>query len=170
MANADTAGRPPRSVMVVDDDRLLLEHLEMTLKDAGYAVTIVEDGEAALYLVPGLNLDLIILDSMMPGMSGPEVLRHLKAEKKMASIPVMMLTAKTARDNIEEAVKLGAEDYLAKPIEPAKLLARLEKMLERADKKNAESAMEWKSTNQDFDLPRRPSTRVFLTPPAAMKK
>lgn len=152
--------------MVVDDDRLLLEHLEMTLTDAGYSVTIVEDGEAALYLVPSLHLDLIILDSVMPGMDGAEVLRHLKGDKVTAPIPVMMLTARTGRDNVEEAVKLGAEDYIAKPVDAAKLLTRVEKLLEKADKKKAaDGRMEWKGGSQDFDLPlAKASTRVFLNP------
>jgi DNA-binding response OmpR family regulator len=151
--------------MVIDDDRLLLEHLELTLKDSGYDVTIMEDGEAALYLVSSLHLDMIILDSIMPGMSGAEVLRHLKAEKSTASIPVMMLTARTGRESVEEALKLGAEDYIAKPVDPAKLLNRVEKLLEKADKKRAaENGMEWKGPSSEFDLPLQKATRVFLTP------
>jgi DNA-binding response OmpR family regulator len=154
-----------RSVMVIDDDRLLLEHIEMTLKDSGYDVTIVEDGEAALYLVPSLHLDLIILDSVMPGMDGPEVLRHLKGDRVTAAIPVMMLTARTGMESVQEAVKLGAEDYIAKPVDPAKLLARVEKLLEKTDKKRAaERPMEWKGPTQDFDLPLQKGTRVFLNP------
>ncbi|HEY1719961.1 MAG TPA: response regulator [Magnetospirillaceae bacterium] len=162
----NASGKPvTHSVMVVDDDHLLLEHIEMTLKDAGYMVTIVEDGEAALYLAPSLHLDMIILDSVMPGMSGAEVLRHLKNEKVTADIPVMMLTARTGRDNVEEAVKLGAEDYLAKPVDAVKLLGRVEKLLEKADKKRANDGhMEWKGPSQDFDLPLQKGTRVFLDP------
>ncbi len=153
------------AIMVIDDDRLLLEHIELTLKDAGYDVTIVEDGEAALYLVPSLHLDMIILDSVMPGMNGPEVLRHLKGDKLTASIPVMMLTARTGRESVEEAVKLGAEDYIAKPVDPAKLLTRVQKMLEKAEKKKAADAgMEWKASSKAFDVPLPKGSRVFLNP------
>ncbi len=151
--------------MVIDDDRLLLEHIEMTLKDAGYTVTIVEDGETALYLVPSLHLDMIILDSVMPGMNGPTVLRYLKAGKVTANIPVMMLTARTGRESVEEALKLGAEDYIAKPVDSAKLLTRVEKLMEKADKKRAiEGRLEWKGPSKDFDLPLQKGTRVFLNP------
>ena len=155
-----------RSIMVVDDDRLLLEHLEMTLRDCGYNVTVVDGGEAALNLAPSLHLDLIILDSVMPGMDGPEVLRHLKGNRTMAAIPVMMLTAKTGRENVEEALKLGADDYLAKPVDPGKLLTRVEKLLEKGDKRRtAEGRAEWRDPSKDFDLPLRSgSTRVFLNP------
>lgn len=153
------------AIMVIDDDRLLLEHIELTLKDSGYDVTIVEDGEAALYLVPSLHLDMIILDSVMPGMNGAEVLRHLKGDKLTASIPVMMLTARTGRESVEEALKLGAEDYLAKPVDPAKLLTRVQKMLEKSDKKKAADAgMEWKASSKEFDVPLQKGSRVFLGP------
>ena len=93
MAGSDSDARAAWSIMVIDDDRLLLEHLEMTLKDSGYNVVTVEDGEAALYLAPTMPLDLIILDSVMPGMGGPEVLRHLKGDKTTAGIPVSPVVA-----------------------------------------------------------------------------
>jgi two-component system, OmpR family, phosphate regulon response regulator PhoB len=165
MASSEGGTRAARTILVVDDDRLVLEHLEMTLKDSGYSVTVCEDGEAALYLVPSLNPDVIILDSVMPGMGGPEVLRHLKAEKASATIPVMMLTAKTGRDSVEEAVKLGAEDYLAKPIDPGKLLARVEKLLEKSSRKKNAEGMEWKAPSREFDLPLKGGpSRVRIDP------
>lgn len=170
MAGSDTEVRSTRSILVIDDDRLLLEHLEMTLKDSGFNVTVVEDGEAALYLVSSLHPDLIILNSVMPGMDGPEVLKHLKGDKSLASIPVMMLTAKTGRESVEEAVKLGAEDYLAKPIDPARLLARVEKMLEKTVRKKGDTRMEWKAPSPDFDLPLRGGpARVRLNPTPTKK-
>jgi DNA-binding response OmpR family regulator len=157
--------------MVVDDDRLLLEHLELILTEAGYSVTVCQDGEAALYLLPSLNLDVIILDSVMPGMDGPEVLRHLKSDKRSASIPVMMLTAKTGRDSVEQAVKLGAQDYLAKPVDPAKLRDRLTRLLEKSVKKSTDSTWEWKNPGQGFDLPlQRAGTRIILAPDNSTKK
>ena len=170
MAGSDAEVRTARSILVIDDDRLLLEHLEMTLKDSGYNVTVVEDGEAALYLVSSLHPDLIILDSVMPGMDGPEVLKHLKGDKALAAIPVMMLTAKTGRESVEEAVKLGAEDYLAKPVDPAKLLGRVEKLMEKLARKKGEARMEWKAPSSDFDLPLRGGpARVHLNPTPTKK-
>ncbi len=165
MTSGDADSRTARSILVIDDDRLLLEHLEMTLKDSGYNVTAVDDGEAALYLVSNLRPDLIILDSVMPGMDGAEVLRHLKGDKVTATIPVMMLTAKTGRESVEQAVKLGAEDYLAKPVDPGKLLTRVEKLLEKTNLKKGETHMEWKAPSQEFDVPLRGGpARVHLNP------
>jgi DNA-binding response OmpR family regulator len=165
MASSEDGKNTARTILVIDDDRLVLEHLEMTLKESGYNVTACEDGEAALYLVPSLNPDLIILDSIMPGMGGPEVLRHLKAEKASAGIPVMMLTAKTGRESVEEAVKLGAEDYLAKPIDPVRLMARVEKIMEKVNRKRTSEGMEWKAPSREFDLPLRGGpARVRLDP------
>lgn len=174
MAGSDAEIRAARStlVLVVDDDRLLLEHLEMTLRDSGYNVVVAEDGKAALFLASSLRPDLIILNSVMPGMDGPEVLKHLKGDKASAAIPVMMLTAKTGRESVEEAVKLGAEDYLAKPVDPSKLLGRVEKLMEKVDRKKGEALMEWKAApSQDFDLPLRGGpARVHLNPTPPTKK
>ena len=78
--------------MVVDDDPVSLRQISAVLGRNGYAVISVADGEAALYRIPGLFVDLIVLDSIMPGMDGPEVLGHLKGNDATASIPVMMLT------------------------------------------------------------------------------
>ncbi len=124
---------PARTIMVVDDDRISLKQISATLKRGGYHVITADDGEAALYRIPGLYIDLIVLDSIMPRMDGPEVLRHLKDKDGTAAIPVMMLTGKTQRASDEEAVELGAEDYIAKPVDPKLLLERVAKLLEKTE-------------------------------------
>ncbi len=120
-------------VMVVDDDPITLKQISSVLRRAGHWVVAVEDGEAAYYRAPGLELDLIVLDSVMPGMDGPEVLRRLKGNDDTSGIPVMMLTGRTERGRVEEALELGAEDYIAKPVEPAKLLGRIDRLMEKIE-------------------------------------
>jgi DNA-binding response OmpR family regulator len=161
-----TKGNRSLSVMVVDDDPLLVEHIALTLRDVGYEVTPVEDGEAALYMLPDLELDLIVLDLNMPGMNGMEVLRHLKAEKATAAIPVMMLTGSTDAENVKKALELGARDYIAKPFEASKLLTRIEKLMERLQKeKGSAGKMVWEAKQNGFDVPlQKAKARIILTP------
>ncbi|HEY1719902.1 MAG TPA: response regulator [Magnetospirillaceae bacterium] len=127
--------RVTRTIMVVDDDPISLKQITATLKRDAYEVLAFSDGESALYRLPGLDIDLIILDSIMPRMDGPEVLRHLKDNALAALVPVMMLTGKTEKASVEKALQLGAEDYMAKPVEPAKLLERVAKLLEKSEKR-----------------------------------
>jgi DNA-binding response OmpR family regulator len=93
-----------------------------------YAVALVEDGRAALEAARRLQPALIVLDSMMPIMDGVEVLRRLKADEQLRGLPVVMLTALKRQDDIVNALKLGAADYLPKPFNPDELIARLSRL------------------------------------------
>jgi DNA-binding response OmpR family regulator len=112
-------------VLVADDDPLLRAILEHKLSTAGYDIILVEDGRAALEAACRFRPALIVLDSMMPIMDGVEVLRRLKADEDLCSLPVVMLTALKRQDDIVNALKLGAADYLPKPFNPDELIARL---------------------------------------------
>ena len=127
--------RMMRTIMVIDDDPISLKQIAATLKRESYEVLTYNDGESALYRLPGLHVDLIILDSIMPRMDGPQVLRHLKDNPLLSLIPVMMLTGKTQRSSVEEALELGAEDYMAKPVTPTLLLERVAKLVEKSEKR-----------------------------------
>jgi len=118
-----------RRLLVVEDDLTLRQALTFNLTREGYEVTAAADGEAGLEAARGERLDLILLDVMLPGMSGVEVLRTLRREG--VTTPVIILSAKG--DEIDRVVglKIGADDYVAKPFSRPELLARIEAVLRR---------------------------------------
>ena len=121
----------PASVLVADDDPLLRELVRFKLEALGHEVTFAGDGSAALDAAQEQAPDLIILDSMMPVLSGPEVLRALKADLATAGIPVLMLTSRKGQEDVVSALRGGAADYLTKPFLPDELAMRVEGLLSR---------------------------------------
>lgn len=119
------------SIMLVDDDPLLGEIVHHKLRLAGHEVTLVSASEEACATARELMPDLIVLDSMMPILSGPQVLAELKRNPATASIPVIMLTARKGQDDVVQALRAGAEDYLTKPFMPAELALRIASLLAR---------------------------------------
>lgn len=116
-------------VLIVEDEPGLVEALQKSLRDEGYAVDVAEDGEEGLYKATTWDYNAVILDVMLPGRDGWEVLRQIRRTKK---IPVLMLTA---RDSLEDRVRgldSGADDYLAKPFDLEELLARLRALIRRS--------------------------------------
>ena len=118
-----------RRLLLVEDDSTLRQALSFNLTREGYEVTAAADGEAALEAARNQQLDLILLDVMLPGLSGVEVLRVLRREG--VATPVIILTAKG--DEIDRVVglKVGADDYVTKPFSRPELLARIEAVLRR---------------------------------------
>ena len=116
-------------LVVADDDEDILTLLQERLSRSGFEVIVARDGEEALQLVQARQPDLAVLDWTMPGPSGLEVLRALRADLATADIPVMMLTARACRDDVQEALEAGADDYMAKPFRPQDLVSRLRSML-----------------------------------------
>jgi DNA-binding response OmpR family regulator len=117
------------SVLVCDDDALLLDLLEYKLKTRGYNVTRALDGEQAMAKLDEARPDIVVLDAMMPTLDGFEVLRRIKENPRLSSLPVLMLTARKQERDIVAALELGASDYLVKPFNPEELLARLARIL-----------------------------------------
>lgn len=116
-------------ILIADDDIILTEMLRFRLEDAGHEVVSVSDGMAALDAVKAETVDLIVLDSMMPIIAGPEVLARLKSDTATAGIPIVMLTARKSESDVVAALKGGASEYLTKPFIPQELLLRIEKLL-----------------------------------------
>src|SRR5918992_1974534 len=118
-----------RRILLVEDDRTLRQALAFNLSREGYEVSTAAEGEAALEIARGEGLDLILLDVMLPGMSGMELLRVIRREG--IATPVIILSAKG--DEIDRVVglKVGADDYVAKPFSRPELLARIEAVLRR---------------------------------------
>ena len=119
-------------ILIADDDPLLSEIVRWKLELAGHHVRVVTDGEAALAEVRRNPPSLVVLDSMMPLLSGPEVLRELKADESMRAVPVMMLTARKEQSEIVDALRGGAADYLTKPFLPDELVTRVAMVLARS--------------------------------------
>jgi DNA-binding response OmpR family regulator len=117
-------------VLVADDDDLLLQLLEHKLTQQGYVVTCVEDGEHALDAARADKPDLIVLDGMMPGMDGFDVLRNLKEGDDTCDIPVVMLTGRVMERDIVNGLTLGAEEYLVKPFMPEELIVRIKRLID----------------------------------------
>lgn len=121
-----------KRILVVDDEVDITKLLKYNLEKEGFQVLVAYDGKTALTRVQE-NPDLIVLDVMMPGMDGFEVLRELKSKEATASIPVLFLTAKGTELDEVLGLELGADDYIVKPISPRKLVARIKAMFRRAD-------------------------------------
>ena len=115
-------------ILVVDDEAVVRQRLEGQLREAGYRVLQAADGREALRVVTEEKPDLVLLDLIMPGYDGMQVLRILKSERD-AFMPVIMLTARGDMDSKLQGLKLGADDYLTKPAEPKEILARIEALL-----------------------------------------
>lgn len=116
-------------ILVVDDEPDVTRMLEFRLEKEGFDVTSCGDGRTAIDLAQELKPDLVILDIMMPMIDGIEVLRQIRAHRITSRIPVIMLTAKTTGVTIEEARQLWVNDYLIKPFDPEKLVAKTKKAL-----------------------------------------
>jgi CheY-like chemotaxis protein len=119
------------TILVVDDDASNRDMLARRLTRLGYTVRKAEDGAAALAQVKTGSLDVILLDVMMPGMDGLEVLRVLKSSADWKDVPVIMLSGIDTMETIGRCIELGAEDYLSKPFEPFLLRTRIGASLEK---------------------------------------
>ena len=120
------------TILLADDDEILIEILRFRVEAAGHSVVIARDGLQALELVRASAPDLVILDAMMPVMSGAEVLAALRADDATANLPVIMLTARAGEDDVVRSLRAGANDYITKPFIPQELTVRIDKLLEQS--------------------------------------
>lgn len=118
-----------KKIVLAEDEPQIARLIEFKLKKEGYQVTWKENGEEALKAIKADKPDLILLDVMMPVMDGYEVLRRLKEDENLRSIPVVMLTARAQERDVVKGINSGAEDYITKPFHPAELLARVKRIL-----------------------------------------
>ncbi len=119
------------TILIVEDEKDIVKMLDYNLKKEGYKTLVAHDGEDALDMANTKLPDLILLDLMLPGVDGLEVCKELKSERKTASIPVIMLTAKTQESDKVVGLELGADDYVTKPFSPRELIARIKAVLRR---------------------------------------
>jgi adenylate cyclase len=119
-------GRPLQHLLVVDDNEANRDVLSRRLESRGYRVTTAESGQRALAIVDAEKVDLVLLDIMMPEMSGLTALKKMRSRFSRGELPVIMATAKDQSQDVVEAIGLGANDYVTKPIDFPVLLARVE--------------------------------------------
>ena len=117
-----------KKILIVDDDRLVLATLSRSLEESGYNIIAAANGEEALELVEKEDLDLVILDIRMPGVSGIEISTHLKDK----GIPFIVLTAYSDTDLVESMIENGALGYLVKPVDVEQIIPTIEAALNRS--------------------------------------
>lgn len=149
-------------ILVVDDDEALSEMVGIVLTNEGYEPTFCDAGDRAVNAFESYDPDLILLDLMLPGMSGIQVCERIR---EVSDVPVIMLTAKSDTEDVVRGLEAGADDYIAKPFKPAELLARIRTRLRTGDTRSAERI---EIGDLSIDLAGRAVTRgeetVRLTP------
>lgn len=116
-----------KKILVVDDEESMLAILDARLKHAGFNVDLARNAEEAMGMIKKSRPQLVLLDIMMPGADGFEVLGAIRKDLRTRSIPVMMLTSKSEKETIQKALSMGARDYIAKPFNPVILIDKVKK-------------------------------------------
>lgn len=122
-----------KTILVIDDEPGIVEIVRVNLAAEGYRVLVAYDGVAGLEAIRDEHPDLVILDVMMPHMSGWEVLRHIEADLATAGLPVIMLTVKASDLDVVRGLEQGAVEYITKPFDPIHLVERVRFVLEQTD-------------------------------------
>jgi two-component system phosphate regulon response regulator PhoB len=124
---------PNDKLLIVDDDLDTLELLQLALEKEGYQCHIASKGVEALEILSRNTVDLLILDVMLPDMSGLEVCKKIKQDKKWTSLPIILLTGRTGDNDKVVGLELGAEDYIIKPYNYKEVSLRIQKILKRTN-------------------------------------
>lgn len=122
-----------KTILAVDDEEHILELIGYNLENGGYKVVKAESGEEALECLENNQIDLALLDLMLPGIDGIEVLRNIRSHPKYKKLPVIILTAKSDEISKVVGLEVGADDYLAKPFGVHELMARIKAVLRRTE-------------------------------------
>jgi two-component system, OmpR family, alkaline phosphatase synthesis response regulator PhoP len=130
----------PQKILVVEDEPDIRKLVQYNLTQERFNVLEAEDGEQALKLLQREKPNLIILDLMLPGLSGMELCKLLKQRSETATLPILMLTAKAGEADRIVGLEMGADDYLSKPFSPREMVARVRAILRRSEAKPATEA------------------------------
>jgi two-component system phosphate regulon response regulator PhoB len=122
-----------KKILIVEDERDVVKLLRYNLEKEGFRVTSVTDGSLALSEMRREPADLVMLDLMLPGMDGLEICRQLRRNERYASVPILMLTARSEEADRVVGLELGADDYVTKPFSMRELIARVRALLRRQD-------------------------------------
>ncbi len=130
------------TILVVEDEPGIQEVLKFNLSQHGHDVIVAGDGEDAINLLRGALPDLILLDWMLPGMSGVDVAKRIRADGRLKNIPLIMLTARADERDKILGLETGADDYITKPFSPRELMARIKAVLRRRAPEMTEDTVE----------------------------
>jgi DNA-binding response OmpR family regulator len=119
----------PATILVVDDDPVILQLLQVNFEMEGFTVITAADGQEGVERTRADRPDIVVSDVMMPRMSGLELVAELKGDPDTAAIPVLLLTAKAQQSDIADGLGKGADDYVTKPFEPLELVDRVNRLL-----------------------------------------
>ncbi len=142
------------NILVAEDEVGQAEVLQYNLESAGYRVRVVRDGEAALQRIEEQVPDLLILDWMLPKLSGVEVCRRIRANDDYKQLPVLMLTARGEEDDRVRGFEVGADDYVVKPYLPGEIVARIKAILRRSRPELEEERIEYSGIVLDLSARR----------------
>ena len=151
-ANAQGPARP--TILVVEDEVPLLTLLRYNLEKQGFRVDEAADGEEALLRVAEGRPDLVLLDWMLPALSGVEVCRQLRRRPGTRDLPIIMVTARTEDQDAVRALDTGADDYISKPFAMESLLARIRALLRRSGAVATRGVLSWRDLTLDQDAHR----------------
>ena len=138
-------------VMVIEDEKEIRDLVRYNLEKAGYRVAAAGDGETGLQQLFAARPDALVLDLMLPGMNGLEILRELRAEPTTHDLPVLVLTARSAEMDKLLGFEQGADDYLTKPFSPRELVARVKALLRRSRPAGMAAVIESGPVRVDLD-------------------
>lgn len=139
-SGGSTQARHLGSILIADDDSANREMLARRLRRLGHTVSMAENGRQAVEMIRAGSYDLLLLDIVMPEMDGYEVLKYLQANRPVARLPVIVLSASDDSKKVAHSIKLGAQDYLPKPFDPVLLQARIASCLEKKRLRDREAA------------------------------
>ncbi len=129
-------------ILVVDDEQDFRNAIALLLENLGYKVAQAGNGRQALAKARRSKFDLILLDIVMPGMSGIEVCRELRTKEKTSDVPIVVASGLDAKDALEECIMAGADDFLSKPIYPLELIVRVRSLLRVRNIENRDQRVE----------------------------
>ena len=153
-------------ILVVEDEAALVTLLRYNFERAGFEVSAAADGDEALLALAERPPDLVVLDWMLPGLSGLEVCRRMRQAEATRTVPVIMLTARGEEADKIRGLEGGADDYVTKPFSPSELVARVRAVLRRARPSLSETTLEYEGVVMDLDSHRvsRDGRKVRLGP------
>ncbi|NIZ01692.1 response regulator transcription factor [Thalassospira lucentensis] len=120
-------------VLIAEDEETIVESLSFLMDKEGYDVSVATDGQTAINMIARDTPDMVLLDVMMPGCDGFEVVRAVRADPRTKSIPIMMLTAKTREVDRRKGLELGVDDFVTKPFSTRDVVSRVKALLERTE-------------------------------------
>ncbi|MCK8115839.1 response regulator transcription factor [Anaerosoma tenue] len=144
-----------QTILIVEDDATIARFVELELRHAGYHVLKAGDGPTAIDLLFDNDVDLVVLDLMLPGIDGIDVARHIR--KRGSEVPILMLTARAETHDVVAGFEAGADDYLRKPFEIPELMSRVRALLKRTSSPATPAQVE--ASGVSIDTERRVATR-----------